>query len=527
MKLSTQSVLKKHRKIWHILSHHRRLHNLSVCCVHLPLFLLPQWSHSEEIPDTDSKYKMYPSCLKGRPLPWLANFCPEFRISGRNVRFLQEPHEFFEKLKELSENASKRITLASLYIGGGPLEHELVSSIQKGLTRSKDKLKVKILLDYTRGSRGKNNSRSLLLPLLQQYSSQVQVSLYHTPELRGLLKWLLPERWNETVGLSHLKVYIFDDTLILSGANLSDQYFTNRQDRYVVFSNCKELATFFDDLVSTVSTFSFQLEPDNSVTLHEKWDVHPYDGNYYKFVDNANKTLQHFVASRSRYFPLNDDSENCANSDQIDTLIYPLLQMYVFGITQDEQVVRRLLANAEPKSLIKLASGYFNLTNHFMDIILRSSKATYSLLVASPKVNGFFGASGFAGAIPSAYTYIAKQFFHRIMKSGEQNRILLHEYEREAWTFHVKGLWYYKPQENLPSVTLIGSPNFGYRSVYKDLEAQVAIVTCNEDLQKQLHEEQERLYQRTVPVDQGVFEKPDRSVPFWVKLVTFFIRAYF
>lgn len=243
-------------------------------------------------------------------------------------------------------------------------------------------------------------------------------------------------------------------------------------------------------------------------------------------MEKANKALQHFIASWSRSLSSDDGSKNC-DSSCVDTLIYPLLQMYVFQITQDEQVVRRLLAHAEPQSLIKLASGYFNLTDHFMDIILRYSKATYSLLVASPKVNGFFGASGFAGAIPSAYTYIAKQFFYRIMRSGEQNRILLHEYERDAWTFHVKGLWYYKPQENLPSVTLIGSPNFGYRSVYKDLEAQVAVVTCNEDLQKQLHEEQERLYQRTVPVDQAVFEKPDRSVPLWVKLVVFFIKKYF
>lgn len=93
-------------------------------------------------------------------------------------------------------------------------------------------VQVRILLDYTRGSRGESNSRTMLTPMLREFSrpspasgsdsgeppgNQVQVALYHSPKLRGLLRWLLPQRWNETLGLTHLKVYLFDDTLVLSG----------------------------------------------------------------------------------------------------------------------------------------------------------------------------------------------------------------------------------------------------------------------------------------------------------------------
>lgn len=60
-----------------------------------------------------------------------------------------------------------------------------------------------------------------------------------------------------------------------------------------------------------------------------------------------------------------------------------------------------------------------------------------------------------------AYTHIAKTFFSKVLRYKQENRIALHEYERSDWTFHVKGLWYYKPEESLPSVTFIGSPNFG------------------------------------------------------------------
>lgn len=50
------------------------------------------------------------------------------------------------------------------------------------------------------------------------------------------------------------------------------------------------------------------------------------------------------------------------------------------------------------------------------------------------------------------------------------------------------GLWYYVGGRDSPCLTLIGSPNFGYRSVHRDLEAQIAIVTENEELQMQLQQ---------------------------------------
>ena len=46
---------------------------------------------------------------------------------------------------------------------------------------------------------------------------QSQVSLFHSPELRGVRKRWLPEKWNELVGLQHIKAYVFDDDVIISG----------------------------------------------------------------------------------------------------------------------------------------------------------------------------------------------------------------------------------------------------------------------------------------------------------------------
>ena len=43
------------------------------------------------------------------------------------------------------------------------------------------------------------------------------VHMFHTPRLRGLTKRMLPARFNEIVGVQHVKLYLFDDTLVLSG----------------------------------------------------------------------------------------------------------------------------------------------------------------------------------------------------------------------------------------------------------------------------------------------------------------------
>lgn len=136
------------------------------------------------------------------------------------------------------------------------------------------------LFDFQRGSRGQTNSRTLLLPLLKDYKDQVRVSLYHTPELRGFWKTHVPERWNEIIGLLHMKVCVFDDDVLITGANLSDQYFVNRQDRYVLIKDCPELANFFEGLVFGVSAASFDLEADDSIRLSSEDAAHPYIGTY-------------------------------------------------------------------------------------------------------------------------------------------------------------------------------------------------------------------------------------------------------
>lgn len=85
----------------------------------------------------------------------------------------------------------------------------------------------------------------------------------------------------------------------------------------------------------------------------------------------------------------------------------------------------------------------------------------------------------------------------------------------------IASLRYYPPQNDLPCVTFVGSPNFGERSVKRDLETQLAIVTENRDLQLKMHNECRRLYDKAVSVENR------REIPPWVYAMVTLFRGYF
>jgi CDP-diacylglycerol---glycerol-3-phosphate 3-phosphatidyltransferase len=80
-------------------------------------------------------------------------------------------------------------------------------------------LELSILTDALRGTRETPNPScaSLLAPLITDYGDRVKISMFHTPNLNGWRKKHIPRRINEGWGLQHMKLYGFDDEIMLSG----------------------------------------------------------------------------------------------------------------------------------------------------------------------------------------------------------------------------------------------------------------------------------------------------------------------
>ena len=447
---------------------------------------------------------------------FLFECAPCFVVNGSNVRVINEPKDFYKTILNHAATAKTRISLASLYLGIGKLESDLLKVIKQNMNDNED-LRINILLDYTRGTRGKNNSKAMLMPLIQQ-SENCNLSLYHTPLLRGITKRLAPARWNELLGLQHTKIYLFDDTVVISGANLSNDYFTNRQDRYIEIQDTK-LADFFSNLIGKIQEFSMKVDKNGETKLHDSWKLLPYQSDHQAFAAEAKKRMQGFFNQTYE-----EQKSQLEKTSDADTWIFPTLEMGQLNIHHDSLVIKRILMNTEKGSTLNMATGYFNLTQTLMDIIVKDCEANCNVIMAHPSCNGFMGAKGPAGGIPDAYTLIARQFYEKIKEHGQEDRISLHEYVRDLWTYHAKGLWYFNPGSSLPCMTVVGSSNYGERSVNRDLESQICLVTTNKSLQKSLKEEYDHLTKYAATAEN---ELVARIIPKWVRTVVFLFKNFF
>ncbi|KAI8044136.1 CDP-diacylglycerol--glycerol-3-phosphate 3-phosphatidyltransferase, mitochondrial [Drosophila gunungcola] len=459
----------------------------------------------------------FPGAPALESLSWLHNLAPCFPLRGDQIQVIHEPQHFYETLVQRIGRAKRRIVLASLYLGTGQLENAVVQTLRHSLEKQ-TALRLNVLLDFNRGTRGALNSKTMLLPLVHDFASQVQLSLYHTPDLRGMTKRLAPPRWNELLGLQHMKVYLFDDAVIISGANLSNDYFTNRQDRYILIED-KPLADFYAQFIERVQEFSLAVAPDASEGLHRNWRILPYEGTKEQFIQLARQRIADFLQETFQR-----QAQTREQNPQADTWVFPLLEMGQIGIHHDSVVTKRLLSNCVSGSRLKLATGYFNLTQEYMDTLTHKCLAQCSILMAHPNANGFQGAKGPAGGIPAAYTLIAKSFYESLVRRKQNHRVNFFEYEKPGWTYHAKGLWYYLPEARLPNLTLIGSSNFGERSVNRDLETQVCLVTANKDLSQRLQAEADRLYDLSQTAEREIVQRP---VPRWVQAVVRIFRNFF
>ena len=475
---------------------------------------------------------------------------PRIDINADQIEILDGPKEFYEELRNKIKRAKRRIYLSTLYIG--KTENELVSTIRHALRQNGPELSVSILTDALRGTREAPNTScaSLLASLVDEFPDRVKVHMYHTPNLTGLRKALIPKRINEGWGLQHIKLYGIDDELILSGANLSSDYFTNRQDRYHVFSS-KRVTDYFARIHDAVCSISFLLRPsDNPSKFTLEWPTsnpapNPLEAPK-QYLKAATSLLLPFVKPASSQSP-----------PATSTSVYPVL-CHPPTINTELPAFTTLLAR-RPRSYT-FTAGYFNPHPVITSSLLAASSLPISapgtILTASPYANGFFGSKGISGLLPAAYTHLSLRF----LEAARSENIQLREWQHgivgqpDGWTYHAKGLWVTlqanpqwaaassnpsktSPHSSTdsrnpnsgapagPSATLVGSSNYTTRSYGLDLEAGAIVVTRDEGLMRKLKREEELLLRHTNVVTQADLETEERRAGWRVRVAMWLVKV--
>ncbi|MCJ1306904.1 CDP-diacylglycerol--glycerol-3-phosphate 3-phosphatidyltransferase [Agyrium rufum] len=420
----------------------------------------------------------------------LENCGPRIPISAGDIAVLEGPAQFYDTLKSSIGKAKKRIFLSTLYVG--KTEYELVACIRAALERNPS-LQLSILTDALRGTREHPDPScaSLLLPLIKDFPNQVEIRMYHTPNLTGLRKRYVPKRINEGWGLQHMKIYGIDDTVILSGANLSNDYFTNRQDRYHVFKS-KVASDYFAKIHHAMAGISFLLVPSAPHTT--PWVLTWPQSNpapspmeepdayntattkvFKELITPSHYSLESFSETRSKGFL-------SSPSSQSTTSIYPILSLPQ-SINTEIPTLTTLLSYPYPQmSSYFFTAGYFNPHPLVASLLLAASNGNVAssttnpnttsstlsaspfpppsqqhplhgtILTAHPHANGFLGSSGVSGLLPGAYTLLARRFLgaarqrcgdYVVLKEWKRGKVS----EQEGWTYHAKGLWITLPKD--------------------------------------------------------------------------------
>lgn len=395
-------------------------------------------------------------------------------------------------------------------------------------------LTISLLTDYLRGTREAPNPScaSLLASLIIEFGPErVDVRMYHTPNLTGVRKAVLPKRINEGWGLQHMKLYGIDDEIIMSGANLSDDYFTNRQDRYHVFKSA-QITDYFSKVYHTVCGLSYRVVPSKeSGGFIMEWpitNIQPAPLSDPKaYIEAATKALRPFA---------NPHTGTTSSDSTSDTQVYPLLQMtpLLKPDTSTELpaltgLLRRLSNPEFAGSKWTFTAGYFNMTPEVRQLLLQSNPSSATVVAASPWANGFYGSKGVSGMLPAAYTLLSRRFLDAVSREGLGKQISIKEWRKGTvntpggWTYHAKGIWITLPGESDPSVSLIGSSNYTKRSYSLDLEANTMIVTRNSGLQKRLGEEESWLQEYATPMSRDDYAKTERRVGLHVRLAMWIV----
>ncbi|KAJ1308656.1 hypothetical protein OPQ81_004350 [Rhizoctonia solani] len=454
----------------------------------------------------------------------MSNILPTFELPGENISILTKPTDYYQSLLAMIARAQRRIVISSLYIG--ETENQLISALSDALSRN-SRLEVIIQVDALRSTRPSKTQTSpahLLLPLINAYPDRVQVKMFRSPKLSGLLRHLVPRRFDEGWGTWHAKVYLVDDEILLSGANLNSSYFTNRQDRYIHFTRSSHLADYLVRLLSVFAGYSSELRVATESSLGYVLDWPRRDSSQFAFANLARKEVSD-LQTEAR------EARTLGNIDNQVT-VFPMVQSGVLGIREEEQCLHALFdlvdSDELPQTtLVDITSGYFALYGPYQDRVL-ASKAAYRIVAASPSANGFLGSKGLSGRIPAAYTLLEQRFWDRVLAARRQwngtQGIELREWERLGWTYHAKGMWILPSMNEAPYATLFGSTNLNSRSAHLDTEISflLSVPEQNSLLRTALQREVSHIRKNAVNVDEQTFALPERRVSLTTQAIVAF-----
>ena len=384
-------------------------------------------------------------------------------LSSNDVEFIYSSKDFHQQLLALINTANKRIYLTALYLQDDEAGREILHAIYQAKQKNPN-LDVCIFVDFHRAQRGligekkSLGNRQLYLDLSEQYEHDINI-------------YGVAVKQKEFLGVLHLKGFVFDDTLLFSGASINDIYLhvgdKYRCDRFHKF-NSSALADSFVDYLNETFINSTLAPRINQINVPAK-----------KAIKAIIKELKALL-KRAKY-KVNNPSAKVS-----DILVIPFVGLGARG-NQLNLTARKVFKSAENKLVV--FTPYFNFPKALAADLRRALKkgVDVTIVVGDKKANDFYVADpekfSTIGIVPYIYETLLARFIKRNQAYIDKGQLNLHLWRDGANSYHLKGV------VADDKYHLITGSNLNPRAWSLDLENGLLVIDRDQTLVPQWHKE--------------------------------------
>ncbi|MEN2496353.1 MAG: CDP-diacylglycerol--glycerol-3-phosphate 3-phosphatidyltransferase, variant 2 [Marteilia pararefringens] len=334
-----------------------------------------------------------------------------------------------------------------------------------------------------------------------------------------------PIKIREIYGVQHMKFLIFDDTIILTGANISKTYLMNRQDRYYVIKNSPNLKRFLISCYETITKFCYKIV-EYEFTFNDKL---PCNDNMSLFIvilaSEINKMIQYYSQNCDLTFGQFNEQRHKLESNY--AIIFPLIQFGKCNILNIDNFIKHIIKTLpNHQSSILITSAYINFDDNIEKTISRvaSKECIFDLVLPNPKTNSFYQGGFLMNHISGMYSLFIQKLYKEYCPN---DNIRLYEYRFNGNTYHAKGIWIESKNDVEPIFTLFGSSNLNQRSTVRDLELNFALYTSDKLLKNKIQNESHQILQNSHPLCYEACYKKEYDIPILCHLLKYIARSYF
>ena len=349
---------------------------------------------------------------------------PFIPLQGEQVTFLFGPAEFKTQIIDLIRNAQKRIYITALYWQKDEAGQEILNEIYRA-KQARPELDIKIFVDWHRAQRN----------LLGEEKSATNADWYgeqrrsYQPGDDAPFFFGVPINTREVFGVLHIKGFIFDDTVLYSGASINNVYLQQqnkyRYDRYQKITS----APLADTMVNFINDYLL----DDSV-------VHALE-----YACPATKEIRAEIRAYRKKLAAHGNYRCQSAADFSDVLsVSPLFGLGA-GSNRLNRVIEDLFLLVQEK--LTICTPYFNFPRTLQQKLtkLLHQGKKIEIIVGDKIANDFYIPPDkpfkMAGALPYLYESNLRRFCQKFAAEIEQGLLTVRLWKDGENSYHLKGVW--------------------------------------------------------------------------------------